>query len=328
MNLIDPADVTRAADILRGGGLVAFPTETVYGLGADASNPSAVSRIFAAKGRPADHPLIVHLPDATHLEQWAVDVPDEARVLAAAFWPGALTLVLRRADGVPDETTGGRPTVGVRVPDQPLAQALLGAFGGGVAAPSANRFGCVSPTRAEDVHAELGDRVDMVLDGGPCKVGVESTILDLTRRPFEILRPGGVSAEAIEACLGTAVTRIAGGEARAPGMLEVHYAPRTPVLLAETAEAAAALAVPGLCIGFIGPAETVRPSGVVEVGRADSADAYAHELYHWLREADARGLDRLIAVLPAPSGIGVAVRDRLRRAAAASPATGGSGERQ
>lgn len=297
---------------------MAFPTETVYGLGADASNAAAVAKIFAAKGRPADHPLIVHLPDASHLDRWAIDVPPQARVLADAFWPGALTLIVARAAGVPDATTGGRPTVGVRVPDQPLAQSLLRAFGGGIAAPSANRFGRVSPTRAEDVRAELDGRVDMVLDGGPCRVGVESTIIDLTRRPFEILRPGGISAEAIEAVLGEPVARGGSGEARAPGMLDVHYAPHTPLLLAATTLEAAEAVRPGARAGFIGPAEVAPPRGVEVLGQAASAEAYAHELYHWLREADARGLDVLVAVPPAEAGIGAAVADRLRRAAAAS----------
>lgn len=297
---------------------MAFPTETVYGLGADASNAAAVAKIFAAKGRPADHPLIVHLPDASHLDRWAVDIPPQARVLADAFWPGALTLIVRRAAGVPDVTTGGRPTVGLRVPDQPLAQALLHAFGGGIAAPSANRFGRVSPTRAEDVRTELGDRVDVILDGGPCRVGVESTIIDLTRRPFEILRPGGVSAEAIEAVLGEPVARAASGEARAPGMLDVHYAPRTPLVLAADGVEAIDAVRPGRRTGFIGPEGVASPQGVEVLGQAASAEAYAHELYHWLREADARGLDVLVAVPPAEAGIGAAVRDRLRRAAAAS----------
>lgn len=313
-----PEEIERAAEILRRGGLVAFPTETVYGLGADASNATAVTKIFAVKGRPADHPLIVHLPDASHLEHWAVDIPPEAYTLASAFWPGALTLIVRRTVGVPNVTTGGRPTVGVRVPDQPLAQALLHAFGGGIAAPSANRFGRVSPTRAEDVRAELGKRVDLVLDGGPCRVGVESTIIDLTRRPFEILRPGGVSAEAIEAVLGNGVARAASGEARAPGMLDVHYAPRTPLVLVADAVEAAVAVRPGRRAGFIGPAEVTPPDGVELLGQAATSEAYAHDLYHWLREADARGLDVLVAVPPAETGIGAAVRDRLRRAAAAT----------
>ena len=316
-------DIARAAAILRRGGLVAFPTETVYGLGADASNATAVARIFAAKGRPADHPLIVHLAEASQLDEWAVQIPDEARILAAAFWPGALTMILHRAEGVPDVTTGGRPTVGLRVPDQPLALALLRAFGGGIAAPSANRFGRVSPTRADDVRAELGEQVDMVLDGGPCRVGVESTIIDLTRRPFEILRPGGISAEAIEHRLGHSVERTVSGAARAPGMLEVHYAPRVPVQLVDTPTEAAARLRPGLRVGFIGPIEATPPEGVDVVGRAIDAAAYAHHLYQWLREADERGLDLLLAIPPTEVGVGTAVRDRLRRAAAAAESEAG-----
>ncbi len=180
--------------MLRDGGLVAFPTETVYGLGADASSPAALRRLYAVKGRPADHPVIVHLASIGQLADWAVDVPERARRLAEACWPGPLTLVLERSPRVPDEVTGGRPTVGLRVPDQPIALALLRAFGGGVAAPSANRFGRVSPTTADDVRADLGDDVDVVLDGGPCRVGVESTIVDCSRGDPIVLRLGGIRA--------------------------------------------------------------------------------------------------------------------------------------
>jgi tRNA threonylcarbamoyl adenosine modification protein (Sua5/YciO/YrdC/YwlC family) len=195
-------EVVRAAALLRAGELVAFPTETVYGLGADASNPGAIARIFAAKGRPADHPLIVHLPDAGQLERWAVDIPEAAHGLAAAFWPGPLTLILRRHPSVSDAITGGQDTVGLRVPNHPLALQLLREFGGGVAAPSANRFGRISPTTAAHVRDELGAAVSMILDGGPCAVGIESTILDLSAGRARILRPGMLDAAAIAAVLG------------------------------------------------------------------------------------------------------------------------------
>jgi L-threonylcarbamoyladenylate synthase len=190
--LVDPSLIARAVDVLRDGGLVAFPTETVYGLGADASNAAAVNRIFAAKGRPADHPLIVHLASADSLDAWASAVSPLARAFAAACWPGPLTIVLRRAARVPDAVTGGLSTVGLRVPSHPVAQALLRAFDGGIAAPSANRFGTVSPTTAAHVRESLGDRVDLVLDGGPSDVGVESTIVDCSGDTPAILRPGGV----------------------------------------------------------------------------------------------------------------------------------------
>lgn len=199
------ADIAAAAARLRAGELVALPTETVHGLGADAMNPAAVRRIFEAKGRPADHPLIVHLPDAEQMTQWARDIPREAIALAQAFWPGPLTLILKREDDVPLEVTGGQDTVGLRVPGHPLALKLLRAFGGGVAAPSANRFGRISPTTAQHVrdefHDTLGDALT-VLDGGPCEVGIESTILDLSGEAPRILRPGAISAEQIAAVIG------------------------------------------------------------------------------------------------------------------------------
>ena len=191
------SDVVAAVAVLRRGGLVAFPTETVYGLGADAANPAAVGRIFAVKGRPRSHPVIVHLAEATAVKAWAADVPPDAWALAEAFWPGPLTLILPRADHVPDAVTGGAATVGLRVPNQPLALELLSAFGSGIAAPSANRFGRVSPTTAAHVRADLGTAVDLVLDGGPCAVGVESTIVDLSRGAPRVLRLGGLSVDAL-----------------------------------------------------------------------------------------------------------------------------------
>ncbi len=232
---VSPAILARAVELLRAGRLVAFPTETVYGLGADASNPDAVARIFEAKGRPADHPLIVHLAAADAIDAWAVDVPPLARTLAAACWPGPLTLVLRRSASVPDAVTGGLPTVGLRVPAHPVALRLLRAFGGGIAAPSANRFGTVSPTTAAHVRESLGDRVDLVLDGGPSTVGVESTIVDLSGDAPAILRPGGLPREVLEAIAGVPLPIREGGEVRAPGMLAAHYAPDARLELVEPA---------------------------------------------------------------------------------------------
>ena len=287
-----------AARILRAGGIVAVPTETVYGLAAVASDPVAVRRVFATKGRPVDHPLIVHLADAGELPRWAAAVPPAAAALAAAFWPGPLTLVLPRRAGVPDEVTGGLDTVGLRVPSHPLTRALIAETGGGLAAPSANRFGRVSPTTAAHVEAELGAAVP-VLDGGACAVGVESTIVDLAGDAPALLRPGGVPVEAIEAVLGRALVA---GERRAPGVLPAHYAPRTALLLSEApvADAAAARA---------------RGLRVAVLPAAPDAAAHARGLYAALRALDAEGVDLLVAGVAVEAGLGRAVNDRLRRAA-------------
>ena len=323
-------DVLKAAAILRDGGLVAFPTETVYGLGAAARDPVAVARLYAVKGRPAGHPVIVHLASADELGAWAAEVPPAATALAAAFWPGPLTLVLRRAPGVPNAVTGGRETIGLRVPDQPLALALLRAFGDGVAAPSANRFGAVSPTTAGHVRESLGADVDMILDGGPCSVGVESTIVDLGRPAVPLLlRAGGTPVEDIAAVLGT-VPEPDGGPARAPGMLAAHYAPRARVEVfadgaALTARAVALLAAGDTSVAAVLPARTRAklPPELTVLARPRSAEDYARDLYALLRDADDRGVSTLLVVPPDPAGIGLAVRDRLERAAAS--AEGGRG---
>jgi L-threonylcarbamoyladenylate synthase len=316
------AEITRAADALRAGGLVAFPTETVYGLGADAASPAAVDRLFAVKGRPVDHPVIVHLAGVDQLTDWALAVPPAASALADACWPGPLTVVLRRAPTVSDRVTGGLDTVGIRVPDQPVARALLREFGGGVAAPSANRFGRVSPTTAADVRADLGRDVDVVLDGGPCRVGVESTIVDVSRQEPVILRLGGVGRERVEAILGISVPVLAGGEVRAPGTLAAHYAPRTRVVLVdrdELADRAATALVAGEHVGVLA---TDVPEGlddrVVVVGTPADDGEYARELYRYLRAADTYELDRVLVVAPPAVGIGAAVADRLQRAATGS----------
>jgi L-threonylcarbamoyladenylate synthase len=315
-------DVARAVAALGRGGLVAFPTETVYGLGADATDATAVARIFAVKGRPPDHPLIVHLADAAGVATWARAVPDEALVLAAACWPGPLTLVLRRAPGVLDVVTGGLDTVGLRVPDDATAHELLSAFGGGVAAPSANRFGRVSPTTADDVVAELGGllepRRDVVLEGDRSRVGVESTIVDCSDGPARVLRQGGVSAERLEQVLGRRVEVAADDVGpQAPGRLGSHYAPGARVELVDARDAvarAAALAASGLRVGLFA-ADTTAPAGVVALDAPADPEALAHVLYERLREADHLGLDVIVAGAPEPGGLGAAVRDRLARAA-------------
>jgi L-threonylcarbamoyladenylate synthase len=299
--------ITRAVEILRAGGLVAFPTETVYGLGADAANPDALRRLFAVKGRPTDHPVIVHVARAAQLDDLGRDVPDVAHALANAFWPGPLTLVVRRnADQVAAQTTGGRDTVGIRVPDHPVAQALLDAFGGGIAAPSANRFGRVSPTTAQHVRDDLGDDVDLVLAGGPCTVGVESTIVDVTAKDPVILRVGGIGAHQLAEIVGRELEYRTAGEVAAPGTLARHYSPTATVELVkpnEVARRAQQLRAEGRTVGIL--------------DAPDNPAEYAHVLYQRLREIDARGVDTILAVAPTDTeGIGAAVADRLRRAAA------------
>jgi L-threonylcarbamoyladenylate synthase len=312
--------IQQAANVLRAGGLVAFPTETVYGLGADAENPVAVARTFQVKGRPPNHPLIVHIASAGHLDGWAEDVPETARVLAEHFWPGPLTLVLRRGSRVPLEATGGLETVAVRVPDHPVAQALLAAFGGGLTAPSANRFGSVSPTTADHVRTELGDAVDLVLDGGPCQVGVESTIVDVSGEAPAILRPGGVTREDLEAVLGYPLGVPATSDVRVPGQHPSHYAPRARVVLVEPenviAEAEQAQQA-GRQVGVLLPPAfadaEVKAHAVVNVPASPAA--YARALYRFLRGFDESGCDLVVASLPPEDGIGLAIANRLRRAA-------------
>ncbi len=316
-------EVSRAAELLRAGELVAFPTETVYGLGADASNPRAVARIFAAKGRPADHPLIVHLPDAAHLPRWAVDIPETAHKLAAAFWPGPLTLILKRHPSVSDAITGGQDTVGLRVPNHPLALQLLCEFDGGVAAPSANRFGHVSPTTAAHVREELGSAVALILDGGPCAVGIESTILDLSGTQARILRPGMLDADAIAGILGA--PPIVGGSQDAPrvsGSLEAHYAPRTPLRLATTDKLGELVRIALQAGKSVAVLSTAAPPLTHEClnwcRAATDATQFAHDLYARLREFDASGCDLILVATPPDDLRWSAVADRLKRAAAGS----------
>lgn len=302
-------DIDLALARLRAGGLVAIPTETVYGLAADADQPDAVGRIFDVKGRPRDHPLIVHVSGLDAVDGWAGTVPDAARTLGRTCWPGPLTMLLERGERATDVVTGGRPTVGLRAPAHPLTHELLIRFGGGLAAPSANRFGKVSPTSAEHVLHDLAGHLepgrDLILDGGPSLVGVESTIVDLTVDPPQVLRAGAIDGDEIARLLSTTVADAA-GPSRASGMLEAHYEPDCLVVLAESVAAADAR---------LGAA---RADG----RRADMLDRTgdlvlaAQLLYADLRSADDRGLDELVVVLPAASGIGVAIRDRLTKAAA------------
>jgi len=311
--------IARAVDVLRRGGLVAFPTETVYGLGADAANADAVHRLFAVKGRPADHPVIVHLADGTQLDEWSASVPPAARMLADAFWPGPLTVIVPRAARVPDAVTGGRDTVGLRVPGQPLAHALLAKFGGGIAAPSANRFGRVSPTTADDVRADLGDAVELVLDGGPCRVGVESTIVDCTRAEPVIARLGGITADDVARVLGHPIDVRDRGDVAAPGTLEHHYAPNARVHVTTDGDAGAralTLLATGARVALLTmhPPDGL-PQSVIVLEPPRDVDEYAHVLYARLRESDARDVDHVLAVPPPPDGIGAAVADRLARAA-------------
>ncbi len=301
-----------AAAHLKAGDLVAFPTETVYGLGADASNSKAVARIYSVKGRPNDHPLIVHIASMDRMGDWASDVPEYAIALARSFWPGPMTLILKRSELAGDFITGGQDSVGVRVPDHVVALALLEAFEGaggkGVAAPSANRFGHVSPTTAAAVIEELGDYLskdDLVLDGGACDVGVESTIIDCTGAAPSVLRPGAISVAMIEECTGLKTTQ-SDKEIRVSGSLENHYAPIAHVLLRENAVAGQ---------GFIAYANIETPPGVIRLASPNDDEEFARVLYSALRDADARRLSEVVVVQPIGIGIAVAIRDRLARAA-------------
>jgi L-threonylcarbamoyladenylate synthase len=307
--------VARAVEVLRRGGLIAFPTETVYGLGADAASDAAVARIYRVKGRPPDHPLIVHIGDAAQLALWAREVPEPARKLAERFWPGPLTLVLKRARSVHDRVTGAQDTIGLRVPGHPLALEVLRAFGGGIAAPSANRFGKVSPTTAEHVRRDLGDDVDFILDGGPCAVGIESTIVDLSRGHPVLLRPGRITAADIATVAGTAPRSRDTDSPRAPGMLEVHYAPRHPMHLLrheQLAHAVASGARPAV-LAF-GPEPTGVGAALWLRGSADPV-RYAHELYANLRRLDEAAGGVILIERPPRGPEWEAITDRLQRAA-------------
>jgi len=320
------AEYVRAVDLLRAGELVAFPTETVYGLGADAANPAAVAKIFAAKGRPADHPLIVHLAGHDAVDHWAEQVPAVAWELMETFWPGPLTLILKKQAWVPDAVTGGQDTVGLRVPGHPVALELLRRFAasgghGGIAAPSANRFGRISPTSAAHVQEELGDRVPLILDGGPCAVGIESTIVDCSRGAAVVLRPGHISPAHLEAVLGCRPNiETAAGAPRVSGSLAAHYAPQTPMRLIageRLLDFLNAQRHKGDACGVI--SHSLPPhAGMPHIWRMLPADpvGYAHELYAALRDMDHAGMS-LITVEALPDDPAwAAVADRLRRAVA------------
>jgi L-threonylcarbamoyladenylate synthase len=302
-----------AAANLLAGRLVAFPTETVYGLGADACNADAVARIYSVKGRPADHPLIVHVASMDGIGDWADDVPGYAISLARVFWPGPMTLVVKRSGLAGDFVTGGQDTVGVRVPNHPVALGLLEAFeragGKGVAAPSANRFGNVSPTTAKAVSDELGAYLaegDQILDGGVCDVGVESTIIDCTGDVPKILRPGAITAQMIAESTGLEVVGVVEASAiRVSGSLEAHYAPAAKVLLDQSPVAGQ---------GFIAMADVVAGDGVVRLAAPKTHEEFARVLYSALRAADEQGLGTVVVEQPVGDGIAVAIRDRLKRA--------------
>ena len=330
-------DYIRAVDLLRSGELVVFPTETVYGLGADAANPEAVSAVFALKGRPAAHPLIVHLPGADYLGQWAKNIPPLAFELAEAFWPGPLTLILPRANGTPDAVAGGQNTVGVRVPAHPAALELLRMFaeaGGGhgcrcgIAAPSANRFGRVSPTCVEHVREEFGASLPFVIDGGSCALGIESTIIDLSRGAGfvpRLLRPGAISTERIETALGVHLElpqHVSGNAApRVSGSLSSHYAPRTPMYLLPSSrlpEAFQMLSAEGKKIGVLAFSEEMKSGSEIPATSLfllpETPAGYAHALYAGLRDLDKAGYDVILAESVPGDSRWMAVADRLRRA--------------
>ena len=303
--------LVRAAHALRSGSLVAFPTETVYGLGADASDAKAVERIYQVKGRPKDHPLIVHVANMQAIEDWVEDVPDFAISLARAFWPGPMTLILKRSALAEDFITGGQETVGLRVPNHPIALALLHEFqklgGKGIAAPSANRFGHVSPTSADAVISELAKyltSVDLILDGGLSLVGVESTIIDCTSELPKILRPGAITEEMIMVTTNLSVEK-SGGKIRVSGSLEKHYSPRAKVILDIEPKAGD---------GFIAISSIKTPDGVIRLAEPRDDEDFARLLYSALRKADDSSLARVIVQQPVGGGIAIAIRDRLLRA--------------
>ena len=306
--------ISNAAQTLKDGALVAFPTETVYGLGADATSAKAVARIYEVKGRPADHPLIVHIASMDSIGDWAIDIPEYAIKLARDYWPGPMTLILKRSELAQDFITGNQNTVGLRVPAQPIALALLKEFaklgGKGIAAPSANRFGAVSPTTAAAVMDELipflNIDVDRILDGGPCLVGVESTIIDCTKPAPQILRPGAITKEMIEETTGLAVVSEEKTEIRVSGALDSHYSPKAQVVINAMAESGE---------GFIALATITTPNGAIRLAAPNTVEQYARDFYAALREGDARDLTKIAVILPEGDGLAEAIRDRITKAA-------------
>jgi L-threonylcarbamoyladenylate synthase len=312
MSFISKCDATviqGASQALSQGNLIAFPTETVYGLGADATNPDAVKRIYEVKGRPSDHPLIVHIASLDQMDQWAIDIPEYAIKLARDFWPGPMTLVLKRSTKAKDFITGGQDTVALRVPAHPIALSLLQEFKEGIAAPSANRFGSVSPTTAEAVEEELKDYLspqDLILDGGQCLVGVESTIIDCTQQTPFILRPGAITSAMIEESTGLIALTNNDGSIRVSGALDSHYSPKAKVVLDAIAE-------PG--DGLIAPDQIPTPDGVIRLASPRTVEGYARDLYAALRLADTKNLDVVVVLQPGGDGLAEAIRDRLARSA-------------
>ncbi len=353
---MNPAECARAVAVLRAGGLLGLPTETVYGLAADASNPDAIAKIFAAKGRPADHPVIVHLAHAREISEWAIDIPPAAWTLAEKFWPGPMTLILKRAPHVQDAVTGGQDTVGLRVPSHPVARAVLARFAAetkkaaadtgqpagiaapaGLAAPSANKFGHVSPTTAQHVRDEFGDAIDLVLDGGACEVGIESTIIDLSKGDARILRPGSITADAVKLALaadpGHAPSQkalpptVSGKESRkivatprVSGSLDAHYAPRTPAEIVSGAQLNQVLSSrPGQRIAVLSFGPTRTP-GTLHWLASRAPKVYAHNLYAHLRAMDVSGCELIVIEAPPEGDAWDAINDRLKRAATGSGA--------
>jgi L-threonylcarbamoyladenylate synthase len=294
------SDVGRALEIVRNGGLVGLPTETVYGLAADASQKTAIAKVFSVKGRPKNHPLIVHVSSLDVARTWSSQWTYSAEILGSTYWPGPLSVIVQKSSIVLDEVTGGHQTVAVRVPGHELALELLQQFKGGLAAPSANKFGKVSPTTAQHVLDDLGDDVDYILDGGPCRVGVESTIVDCSLEVPVVLRPGGITAEAIESIV--ALDNVDSGISRAPGMLLAHYAPLCEVVLVENMQQAQ---------GSLGDAN----SKYRILDASIDPISFASTMYSLLRQCDLDGIQKLVVVLPEPIGIGLAIRDRLTKAA-------------
>jgi len=299
-------NIDQTLTVLKHGGLIGLPTETVYGLGADALNTDAVKKIFTAKGRPADHPLIVHIGSAEEMIFWVENIPDEAWTLAKHLWPGPMTLILNKKSHVPDIVTGRQKTIGLRVPNHSMALELLKKFGGGIAAPSANRFTKVSPTTAQHVADDLKDAVDIILDGGTCEIGIESTIIDLSSKNISILRPGAVTAEDLKKVLGFEVPLATKSEIKVPGQHEVHYSPQAKIILAQESE-----------INELTQKLQKESLKNIKVWSSDknNLNEMAKELYQQFRKADENKLDALIVIPPSNSGIGIAINDRLKRAA-------------
>jgi L-threonylcarbamoyladenylate synthase len=309
-----PDEIKKAAKALKDGHLVAFPTETVYGLGADAANEKAVSRIYSVKGRPTDHPLIVHISSITQLEKWAIEIPDYAIKLAEEFWPGPMTLILKRSKLAKDFITGSQENVGVRVPAHPIAFSLLTEFeklgGLGIAAPSANRFGAVSPTTVEAVYEEIGSSLsekDLIIDGGNCSIGLESTIINCTRIKPYILRPGAVTSLLIKIDSNKINSlNLNQIEIKSPGSLQSHYSPRAKVILG---------GVPELGAGYIALSSIPTPSGAKRLATPESTEDFAKEIYEAFRLGDRLGLKTIVVVPPNGQGLAIAIRDRLEKAA-------------